>query len=127
MDERRKDPRFPMRAEAEVCFTSWAVFQLIWTVNISHGGMQIDLTGSQEPKTGAPILIKLRPPKGPVIELEAEVRHATQVGHGDATLRRWQVGVKFVNLDAGRKLSIEELIRNHGGPLAPVTLRKKDK
>jgi hypothetical protein len=114
-----------MRAEAEVRFTSWAVFQLIWTVNVSQGGMQIEVKG-EEPKKGSTLLVRLQPPAGPPIELEATVRHATEVTKKDAPEKRWQVGVQFNNIDPARKLAIEQMIRTQGGPLPPVTLRKKD-
>lgn len=114
-----------MRAEAEVRFTSWAVFQLIWTVNVSQGGMQLEVKG-EEPKQGSKLFIKLQPPAGPVIELEATVRHAADVTKKDAPEKRWQVGVQFIALDPARKAAIEQMIRTQGGPLPPVTLRKKD-
>ena len=114
-----------MRAEAEVRFTSWAVFQLIWTVNVSQGGMQLEVKGD-EPKQGSKLIIRLQPPAGPPIELEATVRHAALVGKPDAPEKRWQIGVQFTTLDPARKAAIEQMIRMHGGPLPPVTLRKKD-
>jgi c-di-GMP-binding flagellar brake protein YcgR len=125
MDDRRRDPRVPLRAEAEVRFTSWAIFQLIWTVNISQGGMQLELTGA-EPKAGSQLSIKLTLPMGEPIELEAVVRHALEVSKKDAVEKRWQVGVQFANIDPARKTAIERMIRSHGGPLPAVSLRKKD-
>src|SRR5262249_29780006 len=98
---------------------------LIWTVNISQGGMQLDLHGD-EPKPGSPLTVKLTPPAGLPIELEAQVRHVTEVSKPGAPEKRWQVGVQFVNLDEARNHGIELLLKAHGGPLPPVTLRKKD-
>ena len=46
-DERRKEPRVPMRVEAEVKFTSWHVYSLIYTINISKGGMNLELAEEQ--------------------------------------------------------------------------------
>ena len=75
-DERRKDPRFPMRIEAEVKFTSWHVFSLIYTINISQGGMNLEVLGD-EPQVGTSLIVRMTLPKGPPIELEATVRHVT--------------------------------------------------
>jgi c-di-GMP-binding flagellar brake protein YcgR len=125
MDDRRSAPRIPMRAEAEVRFTSWAVFQLIWTVNISQGGMQLEVRG-EEPKTGSTLIIKLTPPTGASIDLEAVVKHAADQTKPNAIEKRWQVGVQFSNLDAARKQAIEQMIRAQGGSLPPISLRKKD-
>src|SRR4051812_30425488 len=109
MDDRRKDPRVPMRAEAEVRFTSWAVFQLIFTVNISHGGMNLDLQG-KEPKVATKRPARLPPPAGKPIELEATVKHVTEVtskkpppAGAPPLVRKFQAGVEFAALDPARK------------------------
>jgi hypothetical protein len=117
-DERRKDPRVPLRIEAEVKFTSWHVFSLIYTSNISKGGMSIEL--AEEPKPGATLVVKLTLPEGPPVLLDATVKHATQVG------KRWSVGVQFQSLDNDKRNWIERAIRAHGGMLGPgLTPRAK--
>ncbi len=116
-DERRKDPRIPMRLEAEVRFTSWHVYSLIYTINISKGGMNLDLP--EEPQKGSTLTIKLTPPDGSPVWVEATVRHASKVG------KKWSVGVEFQNLDAARRQVIEKTIRAHGGMLAGLTPRTK--
>jgi uncharacterized protein (TIGR02266 family) len=108
-----------MRVEAEVRFTSWHVFSLIYTINISKGGMNVEL--SDEAKVGATLIVKLRPPDGQPIELEAVVRHAQQ--HGS----RWSVGVQFVQLDDARRGAIERAIRAHGGTLQAQGLTPRSK
>lgn len=115
-DERRKDPRIPMRIEAEVKFTSWHVFSLIYTINISKGGMNVEL--DEEPKAGAAMVIRLALPDSPPFELEAVVKHAQP--HG----ARWSVGVQFQNLDEPRRQAIEKAIRAHGGTLQGLQPRK---
>ncbi|HEY1586174.1 MAG TPA: PilZ domain-containing protein, partial [Polyangia bacterium] len=89
-DERRQHPRFPMRVEVEVKFTSWAVYSLIYTINISRGGMNLELV--EEPKPGAALTIKLQPPKGEPVMLEAVVRHTSK------SAKTWTTGVQFQNL-----------------------------
>ena len=118
-DERRKDPRTAMRVEAEVKFTSWHVYSLIYTINISKGGINLEL--SEEPEAGSTLTVKLTPPDGSPVWVEATVRHATKVG------KRWSVGVEFQNLDAAKRQVIEKAIRAHGGMLtAPgLTARLK--
>lgn len=119
-DERRKDPRVPMRVEAEVKFTSWHVYSLIYTNNISKGGMNLEL--ADEPKPGAKLTIKLTPPKGAVIDLEAIVKHTSKSG------ARWSTGVQFENLDGAKREAIEKAIRANGIILAQSGLTpRKDK
>jgi c-di-GMP-binding flagellar brake protein YcgR len=109
-----------MRVEAEVKFTSWAVYSLIYTINISKGGMNLEM--ADEPKQGSKLTIKLRPPEGAVIDIEAVVRHATKAG------ARWSVGVQFDTLDGAKRDAIEKAIRAHGGLLGQTGLTpRKDK
>jgi hypothetical protein len=115
-DERRQHPRIPMRVAAEVRFTSWHVYSLIYTVNISQGGMLIELPSAA--KTGDVLRIRLQPPKGPAVELDADVRHCTANKSG------FTVGVQFKDLDSAKKQAIEASIRAHGGTLT-TTLKPK--
>jgi hypothetical protein len=133
MDDRRKDPRHPVRAEAEVRFNSWAVFQLIFTVNISQGGMSLEMQG-EEPKVGAPLTVRLLPPAGKPIELPATVRHVTDVTSkkpqppgAPPLVRKFQVGVQFEALDPAHKSAIETAIKTHMmGVVGTGLTRKKD-
>jgi len=108
-EERRTDPRLAARLQAEVKFTSWQVYSLIYTINISKGGMNLDL--GEEPGPGAALTVKLTPPEGDPMLLDAVVRHCTPAG------ARWSVGVQFQNLDADKRAAIEKAIRSHGGHL----------
>ncbi len=112
--ERRKDPRFPLRIETEVKFTSWHVYSLIYTINISKGGMNLEL--ADEPQIGAALTVKLTPPEGAPVLLDATVKHATKTG------ARFSVGVQFDNLDDGKRQAIEKAIRAHGGMLGATGL-----
>jgi hypothetical protein len=118
-DERRKDPRIPLRLEAEVKFTSWHVYSLIYTINISKGGMNIDLP--EEPAKGSSLTVKLTPPDGSPVWIDATVRHTVKSGKG------WSAGVEFQNLDAAKKQAIEKTIRAHGGILAAPGLTPRTK
>ncbi len=118
-DERRKEPRVPARIEAEVKFSSWHVYSLIYTINISKGGMNLDL--ADEPKEGALLSIKLTPPKGEPVMLDATVRHATKTNRG------WSVGVQFENLDEQKRQAIERTIRANGGMLGSSGLTPRTK
>jgi PilZ domain len=99
-----------MRLEAEVRFTSWHVYSLIYTINISKGGMNLEL--AQEPAAGATLTVKITPPDGPQVILDAVVRHTTKVG------KSWSTGVQFRDLDATKRQAIEKAIRAHGGMLS---------
>jgi c-di-GMP-binding flagellar brake protein YcgR len=114
-DERRKEPRFPVRVEAEVRFTSWHVFSLIYTINISKGGMNIELP--DEPKKDAKLVVRLVEPDGNKVELSAVVRHAQQAKSG-----RWSVGVQFENIAPAQLEAIEKAIKAHGGTLQATGL-----
>ena len=109
-----------MRVEAEVKFTSWAVYSLIYTINISKGGINLEM--NEEPKQGSKLTVKLQPPKGPVISIDAVVRHATKSG------ARWSVGVQFESLEGATREAIEKTIRANGGLLGQSGLTpRKDK
>jgi len=116
-DERRKDPRFPMRLEAEVKFTSWHVYSLIYTINISKGGLNLEMP--EEPQVGSKLAVKIRPPEGEPIVIDAVVRHATKSG------ARFSVGLQFESIDAKKREGIEKAIRAHGGMLSGLTPRNK--
>jgi len=105
-DERRKEPRVAARIEAEVKFTSWHVFSLIYTINISKGGMNLELPA--EPTAGAMLVVKLTPPEGPPVVIDAVVRHTSKNG------KRWSTGIQFTGLDDGKRQAIERAIRSHG-------------
>ena len=108
-DERRKEPRVPMRIEAEVRFTSWHVYSLIYTINISKGGMNVEL--ADEPQAGATLIVKLTPPEGAPVLIDAVVKHTSKVG------KTWSTGVQFTGLDETKRQAIEKAIRAHGGML----------
>ena len=107
--ERRKEPRLPFRVEAEVKFASGEVFRLIYTLNISRGGMTVDLP--KAPHEGMEVTIILVPPKGATLELQGLVRHVSamkKTGTGHC-----QVGVQFTNLDDAKRAFLEGLIRSN--------------
>jgi len=95
-----------MRVEAEVKFTSWHVYSLIYTINISKGGLNLEMP--EEPKTGSKLTVRINPPEGEPIMIDAVVRHATKSGS------RWSVGVQFESLDIKKREGIERAIRSHG-------------
>ena len=117
-DERRKEPRIPMRIEAEVRFTSWHVFSLIYTINISKGGMNLELP--EQPSNDAALVVRLTQPDGKTVELKATVRHAAQNKNG-----RWSVGVQFVGATAQQLEAIEKAILLHGGSLQAPGLTRR--
>ena len=108
-----------MRIEAEVKFTSWHVYSLIYTINISKGGMNLEL--AEEPKQGAVLTVKLTPPEGAPVLLEATVKHSSLVG------KRWSTGVQFQNLDDTKRQAIEKAIRAHDGMLGASGLTPRTK
>jgi c-di-GMP-binding flagellar brake protein YcgR len=117
-DERRKEPRFPVRLEAEVRFTSWHVFSLIYTINISKGGMNLELP--EQPTADAKLVVRLVEPDGNQVELNAVVRHVSQTKNG-----RWSVGVQFTGVAPAQMQAIEKAIRAHGGTLQANGLTPK--
>lgn len=108
-DERRKDPRIPMRFEAEVKFTSWLVYSLLYAVNISKGGMNLEMT--HEPQLGDVLEIKLTQPDGTALRFNGVVKHVTPDG------AHFSVGVQFEGLDAETREGIERKLRAHGAAI----------
>lgn len=115
-DERRKDPRLPVRLEAEVKFTSWLVYSLLYAVNISKGGMNLEM--SNEPQLGEILEIKLTQPDGSALRFNGVVKHVTPEG------AHFSVGVQFEGLDAETREGVERKLRAHGAaiPSSGVTL-----
>jgi hypothetical protein len=108
-----------MRIEAEVKFTSWHVYSLIYTLNISQGGMNLEL--SEEPPVGAQLTLKLLPPKGEPVVLDAVVKHSLKNG------KQFSVGVQFENVDKKKLEAIEKTIRAAGVLLAAPGLKPRTK
>ncbi len=115
-DERRQSPRIAVRVATEVRFTSWQVFSLIYTINISHSGMSIELPKAEA--IGAKLTVRLLLPSGPPVELPAIVRHCT------AHKGQFTVGVQFTDLDDAKKQALEHSIRSHGGEL-PTSIKRR--
>ena len=132
-DDRRQHTRFPIRLQTEIQFTNWEVFRLIYSINISQGGMNLELP--QDCKIGERIRVLLRLPGTPnPVELEATVRHSQsmfrpQTGTPDpdkpAPPPRFAVGIQFDTLDGPKKQAIEKLIESHTqGPLPTLQRRQ---
>jgi hypothetical protein len=119
VDERRKHPRTEMRVEAEVRFTSWNVYALIYTINISKGGMNLEL--GEKPEPGAKLTIRLTQPDGMPLLLDAVVKHVAP------SKKAWSVGVEFESLDDATRGAIERKIRSHGVPLQVSGLSPRQK
>lgn len=111
-DERRKDPRVPARLEAEVKFTSWLVYSLVYTVNISKGGLNLEMR--DEPQLGETLEIKLSQPDRTILHLKGIVKHVT--AHGS----QFSVGVEFEHLDPSTREAVEKKLRAHGAAGVPV-------
>ena len=76
-EERRASPRIAGRVMVPVRFTSWNMFSFIYTINISRGGMSLEV--DEEPKSGTQLIVQLQPPDGSTIDLEAVVRHTAKL------------------------------------------------
>jgi len=115
-EEKRQHPRFALEVQAEVRFTNWTVFKLLYTVNISKGGMNVQL--GEAPDIGSHLQVRLVLPDGWPTTIDAIVRHVTPmaVAAGQTSRALYQVGVQFENLDDERKALIEQTILKHGTP-----------
>lgn len=111
--EKRKEPRTAVRFAAEVRFSSWALFQLIYSVNVSRGGMSVELADA--PAVGTPLTVRLNLPNGQQVSLESVVRHVTPLGKqaGGKPQARYQVGVEFSDTQEKKLEQIDELVRRH--------------
>ena len=113
---KRQHPRFALQIQAEVRFTNWTVFTLLYTVNISKGGMNLQL--GESPAIGSRLQVRLVLPDGWPTTIDAIVRHVTpmEAVAGQTSHALYQVGVQFENLDDERKALIEQTILKHGTP-----------
>ena len=89
-------------------FASWSVFQLLYTVNLSRGGMTLALPAA--PAVGSTLAVRVQLPDAGEIELDAVVRHASRLpGAADD----YQVGVEFTDLDDRKRAEIEAMLKAH--------------
>jgi hypothetical protein len=108
--QRRRDRRFPFRTEAEVRFSSWSAFRLLYTVNISRGGMTVGLSEAVE--VGATLDVRLVLPGDRSFLLKAVVRHCGRAPGSDDDYR---AGVQFIDLDEPQRAEIEHVLAVHAG------------
>ena len=136
-DERRASPRKEMRAQIHVQFASWSMFSLIYTINISRGGMRLE--AMEATPVGSTLTVQLQPPTGAPILLQAVVRHSAEMPRRAAppsaaapnatpVAPKFELGVEFQNLDAERRKAIEDTLQAHGAPTAAagITFKPKD-
>jgi len=117
MPERRLHPRFALRGQAEVQFRSWPIFKLLYTGNISKGGMSLEL--GEEPKVGERLLVRLVLPNQWSVQLQAIVRHTSVLAAPSSAtfVARYTVGVEFLDLDEEKRAQIEKTIKAAVGTL----------
>jgi hypothetical protein len=128
MEGQRRDPRLPIRGPAQVRFRSWSLYSYLYTLDISRGGMMLEM--EEAPEIGSRLTVQLRPPNGPTVELEAVVRHAGPVtrphlASSPDARPRFQVGVQFENLDNDRRAAIERTLAAHGAPAGTARSRTR--
>lgn len=124
-EEKRQHPRFALQVQAEVRFTNWTVFKLLYTVNISKGGMNLQL--GEAPAIGSHLQVRLVLPDGWPTTIDAIVRHVTPMAAvtGKTSHACYQVGVQFENLDGERKALIEQTILEHGTPASSADASRR--
>ena len=118
--EGRKQARISAKLEVEVRFDSWQVYKLMYSRNISKGGVMLQLP--HEAPIGGSIELKVHMPDGEVLSLPSVVRHchrdaaetlgseqAMRAGEAAPAAQEYQVGVKFAAMDAASK---KRLFRN---------------
>jgi hypothetical protein len=104
-DDRRKDPRVPVRLEAEVKFTSWLVYSVLYAVNISNGGLNLEMRN--EPQLGDALEIKLTQPDGTILRLNAVVKHLNRCARHNAA-GRFRCGWFTIAMTAVMRIALVE-------------------
>jgi c-di-GMP-binding flagellar brake protein YcgR len=95
-------PRQEIRLEVKI--PTATMLKVLWTVNISRGGMSIEMPA--EVKPGTRVLVMLTLPNGELLELPANVKHSTPKKGG----KGFFVGVQFGEISDKAKRAIEQII-----------------
>jgi Tfp pilus assembly protein PilZ len=109
-EERRQTERVATRSLVEVKIPDWEALRSVYAVNLSLGGIRLQL-GSRAP-LGAALDIILTLPNGSRLHLAGKVAHLGPEGSGD-------VGVRFDDLPDKTKEEIEHYIRELGAGRTP--------
>src|SRR5205823_684229 len=94
-DPRRQSPRFDQMLPVGVRLSTWEKFEILYTGNISRGGIFIRCARPAE--VGSPVSVRLGLPDGRVIELAGEVAHSRSPEEAARTGRRAGMGVRFTS------------------------------
>ena len=116
--------RFVSRDRVVVSFPGREQLRILWTSDISKGGMFIE--SDDPPEHGASLEISLETPGGNLM-LEAEVVHVIDPARARQIGRSAGVGVEFKNLDRARREALRQYVAGVAAQLVakgePVTQR----
>jgi hypothetical protein len=110
--ERRSAPRITARSLVEVRLPNWDALRSVHTVNLSLGGMRLNLGGRVPIGTAVDIILTL--PNGERLHLPGKVAHLGAGGGGD-------VGVRFDTLSAHTHDQILHYVEELAAGRAPTT------
>jgi len=107
-DDRRGDPRVPLRLEVDVPLATVEEMRRVYTTNISKGGLLF--TMASPASIPATIDLTLELPDGQKVTLQSEVRHVMRKeGTTD-----FDVGVQFQELDPKIRKAFEAALASLG-------------
>jgi uncharacterized protein (TIGR02266 family) len=107
LDARRESPRYEQVLPVGVRVSTWEKFEILYTGNISRGGVFI--RSARPAPVGSAVSVRLGLPDGQVIELDGEVAHCRSPEDAARTGRRPGVGVRFTSWTPGQREELAKL------------------
>jgi hypothetical protein len=112
-EERRREPRFPHQRVADCRIGPGNERMWVWLCDLSAGG--VSLQASRRLALGTTLVVPLKAPGLPILELSARVVHCTPFGGG------WRVGCRLATrLSDDRLRAILEAGSEAEAPAEPV-------
>jgi c-di-GMP-binding flagellar brake protein YcgR len=112
-DDRRREQRFDVQAAAEVAVPSWEVFRLVYTINISKGGLKLILP--RAPELSASLTVKFTLPGidgQQQFEIPSIVRYVNPLKKNDPQGAA-EVGVQFEPMSDQLRHTIESALQKN--------------
>jgi CheY-like chemotaxis protein len=102
--ERRRRPRLTFRRIVEVRLANHVQISAAFTIDISEGGICIDLGTPMELRVDSPVSVAWRTPEGRDVRVDGKVRYSA----GN------RVGLQFLPLDQPSQAAVESLLAEAG-------------
>jgi uncharacterized protein (TIGR02266 family) len=118
---KRAHPRVPVRLEVKI--PTATMLKVLWTANLSKGGMAIETDHQIAPDTKVTVVLTV---PGKTVELPATVKHSTPRKAARGGKVDYFVGVQFGELPSESRAAIEAIIGSIPEPKRKVEEKRDD-